>query len=32
MVQITDVARDHIKEVLNQHPDKHVRIFVKGMG
>lgn len=32
MVQITDIARDKIKEVLDQSEGKYLRIFIEGMG
>lgn len=32
MIQITDVARDKLQEVLNQNDGKYLRIFVQGMG
>jgi len=32
MVQITNMARDKIQEILNQNSGKYLRIFVQGMG
>jgi Fe-S cluster assembly iron-binding protein IscA len=32
MVQITDTARDKIKEILDQNEGKYLRIFAQGMG
>lgn len=32
MVEITDIARDKIKEVLAENPGKYVRIIVSGLG
>jgi Fe-S cluster assembly iron-binding protein IscA len=32
MLQITDTARDKIKEILEQNSGKSLRIFVQGMG
>jgi Fe-S cluster assembly iron-binding protein IscA len=32
MVQITDTARDKIKEILDQNSGKYLRIFIQGMG
>ncbi len=32
MVQITDTARDKIKEVLDENAGKYLRIFIKGIG
>jgi Fe-S cluster assembly iron-binding protein IscA len=32
MVQITDTARDKLKEILDQNAGKYLRIFVQGMG
>jgi len=32
MVEITDIARDKIKEVLAENPGKYVRIVVSGLG
>ena len=32
MVNITDLARDKIKEVLNQNKGMYLRIFVEGVG
>jgi Fe-S cluster assembly iron-binding protein IscA len=32
MVEITDAARDKLKEVLDENTGKHLRIFVQGSG
>ena len=32
MVEITDVAKDKIKEVLNGNPGKYLRIVLQGIG
>ena len=32
MVQITDVARGEIQEILNQNTGKYLRLFIRGMG
>jgi Fe-S cluster assembly iron-binding protein IscA len=32
MVEITDAARDKLKEVLDENAGKHLRIFVQGSG
>lgn len=32
MVEITDIARDKIKEVLEQNEGKFLRIFAEGSG
>ena len=32
MIEITDIARDKLKEVLGQNPGKHVRLIVQGFG
>jgi Fe-S cluster assembly iron-binding protein IscA len=32
MVQITDTARDKIKEILDQNDGKFLRIFISGVG
>jgi Fe-S cluster assembly iron-binding protein IscA len=32
MVEITDVARDKLKEVLNKNPGKYLRIVMDGVG
>ena len=32
MVEITDVARDKLKEVLNKNPGKYLRIVMEGIG
>lgn len=32
MVEITDIARDKIREVLDQNAGKYLRIFVQGVG
>lgn len=32
MVEITDVARDKIQEVLDQNTGKYLRIYVQGAG
>jgi Fe-S cluster assembly iron-binding protein IscA len=32
MVEITDMAKDRIKEVLNENPGKYLRIVMEGMG
>ncbi len=32
MVEITDVAKDKIKEVLNEYPGKYLRIVLEGIG
>jgi Fe-S cluster assembly iron-binding protein IscA len=32
MVEITDVAKDKLKEVLNENPGKYLRIVMEGVG
>jgi Fe-S cluster assembly iron-binding protein IscA len=32
MVEITDAAKDKIKEVLNENPGKYLRIVMQGVG
>lgn len=32
MVQITDMARDKIKEILDQNNGKYLRVFIQGSG
>ena len=32
MIEITDTARDKIKEILNQNSGKYLRIFLDGAG
>jgi Fe-S cluster assembly iron-binding protein IscA len=32
MVQITDMARDKIQEVLDNNAGKYLRIFIEGVG
>jgi Fe-S cluster assembly iron-binding protein IscA len=32
MLQITDIARDKIQEVLNENCGKYLRIFIQGTG
>ena len=32
MVEITDIARDKIREVLDENEGKYLRIFVQGVG
>jgi Fe-S cluster assembly iron-binding protein IscA len=32
MVEITDVAKDKLKEVLNENPGKYLRIVMQGIG
>ncbi len=32
MVEITDTARDKLREVLDQNAGKYLRIFVQGAG
>ena len=32
MVQITDVAKGKIQEILNQNTGKYVRLFIQGVG
>jgi hypothetical protein len=32
MMQMTDVARDKIKELMQEHPGKHLRIILEGFG
>jgi Fe-S cluster assembly iron-binding protein IscA len=32
MVQITDTARDRIKEILEKESGKSLRIYIQGMG
>jgi hypothetical protein len=32
LLKITDVARDKIKELMQQHPEKHLRIVFEGFG
>ncbi len=32
MIEITDIARDKIKEVLNNNPGKSLRVIMQGYG
>jgi Fe-S cluster assembly iron-binding protein IscA len=32
MINVTDAARDKIKEVLKENPGKYVRIVIEGFG
>ena len=32
MVEITDTARDKLKEILEQNEGKHLRILLQGVG
>ena len=32
MMEITDVAKDKLKEVLNENPGKYLRIVMEGIG
>ena len=32
MVQITDMARERIQQVLDQNSGKYLRIFIQGIG
>lgn len=32
MMQMTDVAREKIKELMQEHPGKHLRIVLEGFG
>ena len=32
MINVTDAARNKLKEVLNNNPGKHLRIFIEGYG
>ncbi len=32
MLKITDGARDKIKELMQEHPDKHLRVVFEGFG
>lgn len=32
MIEITDIARDKIKEVLNENPGKYLRVITEGNG
>jgi Fe-S cluster assembly iron-binding protein IscA len=32
MINITDAARDKIKEILKENPGKHLRVMVQGFG
>ena len=32
MIEITDIAKDKINEVLNNNPGKYLRIIVQGFG
>lgn len=32
MVQITDMAKGKIQEILDRNRGKHVRLFIRGMG
>lgn len=32
MLKITDIARDKIKELMQEHPDKCLRIIFEGFG
>lgn len=32
MLQITDVARDKIKELMQEHPGKQLRVIFEGFG
>ena len=32
MIEITDVAKEKIKEVLNNNPGRYLRVFIQGHG
>ena len=32
MMEITDTAREKIREVLDSNPGKYLRVFIKGYG
>jgi Fe-S cluster assembly iron-binding protein IscA len=32
MVQITDIAKEGIREILDQNSGKYLRLFIQGMG
>lgn len=32
MVKITDMARDKIREILDQNQGKYLRLFIQGIG
>ena len=32
MIKVTDVARDKLKEALNEYPGKYLRIVIEGYG
>jgi len=32
LLKITDIARDKIKELMKEHPEKHLRIVFEGFG
>ncbi len=32
MIEITDIARDKIKEILNNNPGKSLRVIMQGYG
>jgi hypothetical protein len=32
MIKVTDVARDKLKEALNDYPGKYLRIVIEGYG
>jgi Fe-S cluster assembly iron-binding protein IscA len=32
MIQITDTARDKLREILDQNSGKYLRVFVQGVG
>jgi Fe-S cluster assembly iron-binding protein IscA len=32
MIQITDTARDKLREILDQNSGKYLRIFIQGAG
>jgi Fe-S cluster assembly iron-binding protein IscA len=32
IIQITDIAKDKLKEVLDENPGKYIRIVIEGIG
>ena len=32
MIEVTDIARDKIKEVLKENPGKYIRVVMEGFG
>jgi len=32
MLKITDLARDKIKELMQEHPDRYLRVVFEGFG